>query len=67
MHLPPIQQHTARALYSIEVYDTHAIISGWLTADILSLLVKLCKKHGFTHLTHNDGNPGFKLVRKDDS
>ena len=53
--------------YSIKVYDDHAIIYGWLTSDILILLVRLCKKHGFTHLTHNDGNPGFKLVKKDDN
>lgn len=51
--------------YSIEVYDTHAVIDGWLTSDILILLIRLCKKHGFTHLTHNDGYAGFKLVRKD--
>ncbi len=50
--------------YSIEVYDDHAIINGWLTTDILKLLVRLCGKHGFTHLTNNDGKPGFKLVKR---
>jgi hypothetical protein len=51
--------------YSIEVYKDHAIIKGWLTSDILKLLINLCKKHGFTHLVPNDGG-GFKLVRKED-
>jgi hypothetical protein len=52
--------------YSIEVYKDYAIIKGWLTPDILMVLVRLCKKHGFTHLTSNHDGKGFKLVRKDD-
>ena len=50
--------------YIIEVYEDHAIISGWLSADMLKTLVKLCKKEGFTHLVPNEGKPGFKVVRK---
>lgn len=50
--------------YSIEVYDDHAVIYGLLSADILKILIRLCEKHGFTHLTLNDGNTGFKLVKK---
>lgn len=53
--------------YSITVYEDHAIITGWLTSDVLILLIKLCKKEGFTHLTHNPHGEGFKLVRKDDN
>ena len=53
--------------YSIEVHENHAVIRGWLTSDILLMLVKLCKKEGFTHITDTgDGTQGFKLVRKKD-
>jgi len=51
-------------MYSIEVFKDFAIIKGCLTSDILQVLVKLCKKEGFTHLTMHDGQ-GFKLVKKD--
>lgn len=51
--------------YSITVYKDYALIRGWLTSDILTVLIKLCKKEGFTHLTSNDDGKGFKLVRKD--
>lgn len=50
--------------YSIEVYKDYAIIRGLITSEILMVLVRLCKKEGFTHMTHNDNEPGFKLVRK---
>lgn len=50
--------------YSITVYEDHAIIRGWLSSDMLILLVKLCRKEGFTHLTNNPDGEGFKLVRK---
>ena len=52
--------------YSIEVYEDHAIITGWLTSDILKFMIRLCKEEGFTHLVPNDGKQGFKLVRKDE-
>ena len=52
--------------YTIKVYEDHAIITGWLTSDILILLTRLGKKEGFTHLTHNGNEQGFKLVRKKD-
>lgn len=53
--------------YSIHVYEDHAVIRGWLSSDILVLLVRLCRKEGFTHITHmDDGTRGFKLVRKQD-
>lgn len=48
--------------YSIEVYEDYAIITGWLTTDVLKLLIKLCKKEGFTHMVPHEGQ-GFKLVR----
>ncbi len=48
--------------YSLEVYDDHAIIKGWLTSDMLTVLIKLCKKEGFKGLVHNEGE-GFKLVK----
>lgn len=51
--------------YSIEVYEDHAIIKGWLSSDVLTTLVRLCEKEGFTHIVSNDG-VGFKLVRKND-
>jgi hypothetical protein len=52
-------------VYSIHVYEDYAIIRGGLTSDILTMLIKLCKKEGFTHITSaNDGKEGFKLVRK---
>ena len=52
--------------YSIEVYEDHAIIRGWLTTEILTLLIGLCKKEGFTHMTNvGDGTQGFKLVRNE--
>ncbi len=51
--------------YSIEVYEDHAIIRGWVTSDILTQLIRLFKKEGFKHITSTeDGTPGFKLVRK---
>lgn len=50
--------------YSIEVYDDCAIITGWLSSDILQMLIKLCEKEGFTHLAAHEGF-GFKLVKKD--
>jgi len=50
--------------YSLEVYEDHAIIRGWLSSDTLILLTKLCKKEGFTHLTIcDDGTQGFKLIK----
>jgi hypothetical protein len=49
--------------YSIHVYEDHAIIRGWLTSDMLMLLIRLCKKEGFTHLTSNADGNGFKLVK----
>jgi hypothetical protein len=51
--------------YSICVYEDHAIIRGWLPSDVLILLLRLCKKEGFTLITRpDDGIPGFKLVKK---
>lgn len=51
--------------YSIEVYEDHAIICGWIPTDVLKLMIKLCKKEGFTHMTPNDdGKSGFKMLRK---
>jgi hypothetical protein len=49
--------------YSIEVYEDHAIIRGPLSADVLLLLTRLCKKEGFTHMT-GYGENAFKLFRK---
>jgi hypothetical protein len=50
--------------YSVEVFEDYALIRGWLSSDVLTYLIKLCKKEGFTHLTHtDDGRQGFKLVR----
>ena len=51
--------------FSIEVYEDHAIIYGMLTADILTLLIRLCKKYGYTHLAPNGDNQGFKLVKNE--
>jgi len=48
--------------FSITVYKDHAIIMGFLTADILSVLIELCEKTGFTHMIFIEN--GFKLVRK---
>lgn len=51
--------------YSIEVFDDYATIRGRMSSDILVLLVRLCKKEKFTHMTNtDDGEPGFKLVRR---
>ncbi len=53
--------------YSIHVYEDHAIINGCLSSDILILLVRLCKKHGFTHLTSGESGIGFKLIRLEEN
>lgn len=52
--------------FSIEVFEDHAMIKGWIESKTLVLLLKLCKWYGFTHLIPtDDGQQGFKLVRKD--
>lgn len=48
--------------YSLEVYTDHAIIKGWLTSDMLTVLIRLCKKEGFKGLIPHDG-AGFKLIK----
>ncbi len=51
--------------YSIEVFEEHAIIRGSLPTDVLMLFIDLCRKEGFTYLTHmDDGELGFKLVKE---
>jgi hypothetical protein len=63
-----IQMNNEQFKYSIKVYEDYAVINGWLTYDVLILLVSLFKKEGFTHLTSNDGiTGGFKMVRKNDN
>jgi hypothetical protein len=53
--------------YVLAIYEDYALINGKLSSDILLLLIKLCKKEGFTHMTHrDDGKPGFKLIRNAD-
>lgn len=52
--------------YSLKVYDTHALIEGWVTAEVFTILTNLCRDHGFTLITSNDGCPGFKLVKKNE-
>lgn len=53
--------------FSLEVFEDHAMIRGWLDVKTLDVLFKLCKWYGFTHLTQtDDGQQGFKLVKKDD-
>lgn len=52
-----------KPLYSLEIYKDHALISGWLTTDMLTVLIRLCKKHGFTHLCMQSDQEGFKLVK----
>ncbi len=47
--------------FSITVYKDHAIIMGFLTADILSMLIELCKEYGFIHMISIEN--GFKLVK----
>ena len=49
--------------YSITVYEDHVIVTGWLTSDVLKLLIKLCNEEGFKYLTNNPDGNGFKLVR----
>lgn len=48
--------------YSLEVYKDHAIVRGFLNSKVLTLLIRLCKQEGFTHMQSFEG--GFKLVRK---
>lgn len=48
--------------YSIEVYEDHALIKGWLTMSMLKVLMRLCKEEGFTYLTQCE--QGFKLIKK---
>jgi hypothetical protein len=50
--------------YRITVYEDFALIDGMLTTDVLLLLIQLCKDEGFTYLTPNGCDGGFKLVRK---
>ncbi len=52
--------------YSIEVYEDYAVIKGFLSTDILTLLIRLCKKEGFTRLGYNHDGQEFKLVRGSD-
>lgn len=49
--------------YSIEVYEDHAIINGWIDADVLKLLLVLCEKEGFKGIVSNEGKKGLKLVK----
>lgn len=52
--------------FTLEMFDDYALIRGWLTPEMLMMIVKMCKKQGFTHLTStNDGIPGFKLIKRD--
>ena len=52
--------------FSLQIYEDYALITGWLSSDMLKLLIRVCEKHGFTHMTNNsDARGGFKLVRKD--
>ena len=46
---------------SIEIYEDYAIIHGMLSSEILTTLLKLCKKYGFKYLSSFDG--GFKLKK----
>ena len=49
--------------YRLTVFEDEAFIEGRLGSDLLTVLIKLCKKEGFTHLEpHSEG--GFKLIRK---
>lgn len=48
--------------YSIHVFEDHAIIQGFLTSDVLTILIRLCRQEGFTHLVPFDD--GFKLVKQ---
>jgi hypothetical protein len=51
--------------YSIQVFEDHALITGFLSADILKLIISLCQKEGFTHLSFSDvGQQGFKLIKE---
>lgn len=60
-----IVKKMATLKYSIEVYEDHAIIRGWMKTDIFSLLLRFSRKEGFTHITAlDDGSEGFKLVKK---
>lgn len=52
------------ARYSIAVYEDYAIIKGWLSAEILCMLITLCEDEGFTNMIPHD-DQGFKLVRKE--
>lgn len=47
--------------YSLEVFEDHAIIKGWITSEMLNVLIKLCRKEGFKFLAPYEG--GFKLVK----
>lgn len=53
--------------YRITVYEDYAIIRGSLSSEILLLLIRFCKKEGFTHLKACDDGKGFKLVRENES
>lgn len=53
--------------YSIEVYEDHAIVNGFLPSDVLKFLTILLKKEGLNYVTHNGNKSGFKFVRKDDN
>jgi len=51
--------------YSITVYEDHAIIRGWIQTETFSLLLQVCEKEGFTHITAiHDGSDGFKLIKQ---
>ena len=57
-----MNEETKQPNYSLEVYDDHAIIKGWLTSDMIKVLLKLCNKEGFKYFSPFTG--GFKLVKE---
>ncbi len=50
--------------FSVEVYEDFAIVKGTITSEMLMLIIRLCKKEGFTYFTYTDQENEFKLERK---
>ena len=50
--------------YSIQVFEDQAIIKGFLSSDVLAMIIKLCLEEGFVYLKCNKDGKGFKLIKK---
>lgn len=53
-----------REEWQFVVYKDHAEARGFLSVDVINIIMKICKKLGFTHITSNEDGIGLKFIRK---